>query len=192
MSDFFYKEKLGAAFAPVISVKRDETSTAVLSAIDNLLSPCGNMFTRAETVRTLMKLENLNLDSTAKALSLKRKDVANKLRLLEFSDKERDAVLEYGFSENSALEFLKIDKISRLYSMEYCKRNGYDDERILQYVQQQMDIKQRKMKESCGKAENVRKFSVNDPGFFFNSNADICFFFFDEVIFTFRPFGKRI
>ncbi len=97
MSDFFYKEKFGPMFSPVIKIKRENIPPTVVSAIDHLLSPTGNMFTRAETVKRLMKIENMNLDMTAKALSLKRSDVAGKLRLLEFSKPEREAVLEYGF-----------------------------------------------------------------------------------------------
>ena len=56
MSDFFYKERLGPVFSPVINVKKADIPKAVVSAIDNLLSPSGNMFTRAETVRNLMKI----------------------------------------------------------------------------------------------------------------------------------------
>ena len=105
VSDFFYKEKMGPLFSPVITLKNERISPVVVSAIDNLLSPDGNMFTRAETVRNLMRLEKLGLEETSKALSISTSDVANKLRLLEFSDKERAAILEYGFSEKDALQF---------------------------------------------------------------------------------------
>ena len=124
MSDFFYKEKLGPVFSPVIKIKHEKMSPAVVSAIDNLLSPKGNMFTRAETVKCLMGLEKLSVEETAKALSLKMEDVAGKLRLLEFSETERCALLDYGFSERDALQFLRLDRVSRLFFIECCRKKG--------------------------------------------------------------------
>lgn len=169
MSDFFYKEKIGPLFSPIITVKRENVSPTVVSALDNLLSPSGNMFTRAETVRDLMKLEGLNLEQTAKALSIKSTDVANKLRLLEFSQKERLAILEYGFSESSAVEFLRLDKVSRLYCIEYCRKNGYDADGIKEYIDGVVKEKSEKKKNAEKKMESVRKFIINDIGFFINS-----------------------
>ena len=134
MSDFFYKERLGPIFSPVINIKNEKLSPTVVSAIDNLLSPSGNMFTRAAAVKNLMSIEKLGLEETARVLSLKKTDVANKLRLLEFSQKERSAILEYGFSESGALEFLKLDKVTRLYTIEYCRKSGFDENEIKEYV----------------------------------------------------------
>ena len=173
MSDFFYKEKLGPVFSPVINVKQENISQAVVSALDNLLSPSGNMFTRAETVRNLMKIEKLSLEQTAKALSLNLPDVANKLRLLEFTQKERRAILDHGFSEASALEFLRLDKISRLYAMEYCRKNEFDADGIKDYVDSAVESKKVKKEQTQEKIESVRKFVINDIGFLFNSIDNI-------------------
>ena len=169
VSDFFYKEKMGPLFSPVITLKNEKISPVVVSAIDNLLSPDGNMFTRAETVRNLMKIEKIGIEETSKSLSISTSDVANKLRLLEFSGKERSAILEHGFSEKDALQFLKLDKISRLYGIEFCNKNGYSSEQIAEYVDRTAK-KNAELKVSCEKKiENVRKFVVNDIGFFINS-----------------------
>ena len=168
MSDFFYKERLGPVFSPVINVKKADIPKAVVSAIDNLLSPSGNMFTRAETVRNLMKIESLSLEETAKALSLKRTDVAGKLRLLEFSAKERESVLEHGYSEADALEFLRLDKARRLYAMEYCSKSGFDSELIRQYIDGTLSKSQKQQK-----VPGVRKIAINDVGFFFNSVENV-------------------
>lgn len=173
MSDFFYKEKLGPVFSPVINVKQENISQAVVSALDNLLSPTGNMFTRAETVRNLMRLEKLSLEQTAKALSLKLPDVANKLRLLEFTQKERRAILDHGFSEADALEFLRLDKISRLYAMEYCRKNEFDADGIKDYVDSAVESKKVTKDQTQEKIESVRKFVINDIGFLFNSIDNI-------------------
>ena len=169
MSDFFYKERLGPVLSPVIRLRRENMSPTIVSAIDNLLSPSGNMFTRAETVRNLMGIEKMSLDETAKALSLKRTDIANKLRLLEFSDKERDAILDYGFSESGALQFLSLDKMSRLFAMEYCRKNNFNTEQIEGYVNGIVNSGVSKKEEVRQKIESVKKFAVNDAGFFINS-----------------------
>lgn len=169
MSDFFYKEKMGPVFSPVISVKRDSVSPTVISAIDNLLSPSGNMFTRAETVKKLMGIEKMSLEQTAQALSLKMSDVADKLRLLEFTPQERCAILEYGFSESSALAFLSLDKFSRLYAMEFCRKNGYSGEQVKGYVEGIVAGAASRKREFGNKTESVRKAVVNDMGFLLNS-----------------------
>ena len=168
MSDFFYKEKLGPVLSPVIKVKRNNLSPTIVSAIDNLLSPAGDMFTRAETVRNLMKIEKLGLDETARVLSIRRTDVANKLRLLEFSKKERLAILDYGFSEAYALEFLEFDKSSRLYVMEYCRKNDVPKEKVKECTalfQRNHSGFEAEKKSS----ESVRKYVIKDIVFVVNS-----------------------
>ncbi len=169
MSDFFYKERLGPVFSPVINIKRENVSPTVVSAIDNLLSPTGNMFTRAETVRNLMMVEKLSLEQTAKALSIKITDVANKLRLLEFSQNERGTILEYGFTESGALLFLELDKTVRLYAMEYCHKNSYSTQQIQGYVEGVVNSERVKKSQREERIERVKKCVVNDVGFFFNS-----------------------
>ena len=169
MSDFFYKERLGPVFSPVINIKNEKLSPTVVSAIDNLLSPSGNMFTRAAAVKNLMSIEKLGLEETARVLSLKKTDVANKLRLLEFSQKERSAILEYGFSESGALEFLKLDKVTRLYTIEYCRKSGFDENEIKEYVDGVVATKSAKKEKTKERAESVKKFIVSDIGFFLNS-----------------------
>lgn len=172
MSDFFYKEKFGPVFSPVIKVKRENISPTVVSAIDNLLNPSGNMFTRAETVRKLMSIESMSLEEAAKALSLKKTDVANKLRLLEFSPKERAAILEYGYSESSALQLLRLDKIQRLYAIEYCRSRSLDAEGISEYVEELVGAAGKVRKggrEEADKKHGTVKFSVGDIRFFINS-----------------------
>lgn len=169
MSDFFHKEKLGPVFSPVINIKKESISPTVVSAIDSLLSPTGNMFTRAETVKNLMSIEKLTVEEAAKVLSLKPVDVANKLRLLEFSSKERKAIGDHSFCETDALEFLKLDKVSRLYAMEYCSKNSFTSEEIKGYIDGLVNSGDVFKKRVEDKIEGVRKFVVGDIGFFFNS-----------------------
>ena len=156
MSDFFYKEKLGPVFSPVIKIKHKNLSRTVVSAIDNLLSPSGNMFTRAETVKNLMSIEKIGLEETASALSLKPVDVANKLRLLEFSLPERTAILDGKFSETSALQFLRLDRVSRMYAIEYCIKEGLDTEGVNEYVDGIVASKTEKKLQLDKRIENVR------------------------------------
>ncbi len=169
MSDFFHKETVGPVFSPVINIKKENISPTVVSAIDSLLSPSGNMFTRAETVKHLMSLEKLTVEEAAKVLSIKPVDVANKLRLLEFSPKERKAILDHSFCESEALEFLKLDRVSRLYAMEYCSKNSFTSEEIKGYVDGLVNSKTALKEQVENRIDSVRKFVVGDIGFFFNS-----------------------
>lgn len=169
MSDFFYKEKIGPIISPVIKVKKEKMSPTVASAIDNLLNPSGNMFTRANTVRNMMDIEKMSLEQASKALSLRMSDIAEKLRLLEFSEKEQKTVLEYGFSEKSALMFLSLDKFLRSYAMEYCHRNSFSQEQIEGYVNGIIDSSNARAKMAKERANSIKKSAVKDIGFLLNS-----------------------
>jgi len=173
VSEFFYKETIGPVLSPVIKVRHSSISPTVVSAIDNLLSPSGNMFTRAETVKNLMKIEKLSLDETSKVLSIKRTDVANKLRLLEFSKKERSAILEYGFSETEALEFLALDKSARLYAIEYYHKNLSGSVGTREYVDSYLKNESGLLRKQNKPTEGVRKFVIRDAGFVVNSLENI-------------------
>jgi hypothetical protein len=116
-----------------------------------------------------MKIEGYGIEETAGALSMKMSDVALKLRLLEFSVAERQAILDYNFSEKGAAMFLSLDKARRLFAIEYCHANGYNEEQIQGYVEGFAEARKEKHPERAENKCNIRKTIINDVGFVLNS-----------------------
>ena len=132
MSDFFESAYQRPVFSPVIKITKSSNKPVFVSDIE--VDRCDNMFDMANGVRELMKNQNLSLMKTADILGLDCLQVANKLRLLEFNDAERQALLENKYSEKEALYFLQLDKRTRLYAMEYCRQENFDESQIEKYI----------------------------------------------------------
>ena len=158
MSDFFEAKYQRPVFSPVIKITKNNNKPAFVSDIE--ITNQENMFDKAEKVKDLMKDKNLSLAKTAMLLGLNTKQVANKLRLLEFGDSERKALLEKEYSEKEALLFLQLDKRTRLYAMEYCRQENMDEKQIECYIYNAFEQSREK---------NRKTFEINNIGFFENS-----------------------
>jgi D-alanyl-D-alanine carboxypeptidase len=90
--------------------------------------------------------------------------------------RDHRAILDYGFSEQSALQFLRLDKISRLYAAEYCHKSGYDAAGVSEYVDTLVSTSSGKRGRAAANADDKDenkhrniKFSVGDIRFLFTS-----------------------
>ena len=161
MSDFFEAKYQRPVFSPVIKITKSNNKPAFVSDIKIDNGESGeSMFDKAERVKELMKAKNLSLAKAALLLGFDTKQVANKLRLLEFGDDERKALLENEYSEKEALLFLQLDKRTRLYAMEYCRQENFNEKQIEHYISGAVE-------QSKGKKR--RTFEINNIGFFENS-----------------------
>ena len=80
-----------------------------------------NMFEEAASIRAMMALRDMTQSKIAKALGVSQPYVANKLRLLEYTDEERAKILEYGLTERHARTILRLRSASdRLIAIEKC------------------------------------------------------------------------
>ena len=80
-----------------------------------------NMFEEAASIKSMMALRGMTQSKIAAALGVSQPYVANKLRLLEYSDKERQRIIEYGLSERHARTILRLRSVSdRLTAIEKC------------------------------------------------------------------------
>lgn len=80
-----------------------------------------NMFEEAASIRAMMALRDMTQSKIAKALGVSQPYVANKLRLLEYTDEERAKILEYGLTERHARTILRLSAPNdRLIAIEKC------------------------------------------------------------------------
>lgn len=100
-------------------IESDELASAELSVIENLLRDDLNMFEQAEAFNLLISSFNLTQEDVAHRVSLSQSAVANKVRLLRFSQQEQQLILEYALTERHARALLRIsDPIIRVRFIE--------------------------------------------------------------------------
>lgn len=69
-----------------------------------------NMFEKAESIRTMLKIDGMTQVKLAGVLGVSQSFVANKIRLLGFSEEAKKKILEYGLSERHARCILRLEK----------------------------------------------------------------------------------
>ncbi len=93
---------------PCVILEADERRSAELALVENLLREDLNIFEMAKAIRQLIDSFGLTQEEVAKRLSLSQSAVANKLRLLRYSDGEQQLILSSGLTERHARALLKI------------------------------------------------------------------------------------
>ena len=101
---------------PCIIINTDDSTSAELAIIENLLREDLNMFEQAEAFRRLIDEFMLTQDEVARRVSLSQSAVANKLRILRLSREERQLILQNGLTERHARALLKINQESLRWS----------------------------------------------------------------------------
>ena len=110
----------GLSTVPCIIVNTDDSTSAELAIIENLLREDLNMFEQAEAFRRLIDEFMLTQEEVARRVSLSQSAVANKLRILRLSRFERQEILQAGLTERHARALLKLnDESVRLQALGY-------------------------------------------------------------------------
>ncbi len=82
---------------------------AELAIIENIMRKDLSMFELAIALKTLIEEYELTQDELAKRLSTSQSNIANKLRLLRYSDAERAMIAAYGLTERHARAVLRLN-----------------------------------------------------------------------------------
>lgn len=101
-------KSLGMQAAPCIIVDVDENRSAVLALVENLQREDLNPFEEALAIYELISRTGLKQTQIAEKLSISQSAVANKLRLLRLSEKERNIILKNRLTERHARAILRI------------------------------------------------------------------------------------
>ncbi len=105
-----YRAAIKAGFysVPVIVIDADESESAELAIIENLQREDLNIFEEASAISSLIFIYRLTQSEAAERLAVSQSYIANKLRLLRFTDAERVLILEEGLSERHARCLLRL------------------------------------------------------------------------------------
>ena len=100
--------ELGYTHVPCVIIDINESKSAEISIIENLIREDLNMFEQAEAIESLIDTYGLTQEQIAIKLSNSQSFVANKLRLLRYSSEEREIFLKNGLTERHARTLLRV------------------------------------------------------------------------------------
>lgn len=99
----------GLEEVPCIVIDVDDEKSAVLALIENIQRKDLSYFEEAVAIDKLIKFYGLTQEEAAARLGKAQSTIANKLRLLKFSDAERNLLIKGNIAERQARALVRID-----------------------------------------------------------------------------------
>lgn len=101
-------KELGLEKVPCIVVNTTDQASAEMAIIENLMREGLTIFEQAEAIRALIDTYSLTQEEIAAKLSTSQSFIANKLRLLRLSQRERELIISNKLTERHARALLRI------------------------------------------------------------------------------------
>ena len=98
---------------PCVLVDVEEEKSAELAIIENLHRKNLNFFEIAAAISSLIEVYGMTQEQVARKMSLSQPAIANKLRLLRFSEFEREFMLKNNLTERHARCLLRVSDLNR-------------------------------------------------------------------------------
>ncbi len=93
---------------PCIIMKADDEQSAVLALIENIQRRDLNYFEEAQAIEQLISVYGLTQENAASKLGKAQSTVANKLRLLRYTEEERAVLVSANISERQARSVIRV------------------------------------------------------------------------------------
>jgi ParB family chromosome partitioning protein len=165
----------GLEEVPCIVIDADDERSAVLALIENIQRRDLSYFEEALAIERLIKFYGLTQEEAASRLGKAQSTIANKLRLLKFSDAERGLLIKGNVTERQARALVRIDdqklRIHAMGEMIINKLNIEQTESMVEGILHGIIPKKRKEEsEPSEKKQNSRKnFHFPLPRLYINS-----------------------
>lgn len=102
---------IGMEYVPCVVSDINERSSAIMALVENIQRSDLNYFDEAYAIAKLIEFYGMTQEDAAIKLGKAQSTIANKLRLLRFSEDEMTKILNYGLTERHARCLLRIDDI---------------------------------------------------------------------------------
>ncbi len=165
----------GLEEVPCIVIDADDERSAVLALIENIQRRDLSYFEEALAIERLIKFYGLTQEEAASRLGKAQSTIANKLRLLKFSDAERGLLIKGNVTERQARALVRIDdqklRIHAMGEMIINKLNIEQTESMVEGILHGIIPKKREEEsEPSEKKQNSRKsFHFPLPRLYINS-----------------------
>ena len=156
---------LGIDYVPCIVVRTSDETSAELAIIENLQRVDLDFFEQASAIQKLIDCFDMTQERIAEKLSVSQSYIANKLRLLRLTDRERALVLENHLTERHTRAVLRLpDASARIKALERIaagQLNVAAAERLVQEMTQNIEVPD--------KPRPIRKLLLKDTRVFVNT-----------------------
>lgn len=100
---------IGMKEIPCTVLDIDDKKSAELAIIENIQREDLNIFEQAAAISSLIDIYDLTQEQAARQLSASQSYVANKLRILKLTPKERSEIVKHNLTERHARALLRLD-----------------------------------------------------------------------------------
>lgn len=146
----------GLTEVPCIVKDVDEEKSAVLALIENIQRSDLSFFEEAIAINELINVYGLTQQEAAKRLGKAQPTIANKLRLLRFTDAERTILAGSNITERQARALIRIDDAGkRLCILHEVVRRGLNLDQTEELVNSVLSDKKVRSKEKKGSIFNI-------------------------------------
>ena len=154
----------GLTEVPCIIMNVNEERSAILALIENIQRSDLSFFEEAVAMNELIQVYGLTQQEAARRLGKAQSTVANKLRLLRFTDAERNLLACSNITERQARALIRIDDVD--------KRTKLLHEIINKHLNLEQTEKLVEEKIQCGSPDNRKRgsiFNIPLPKIYINS-----------------------
>lgn len=159
----------GLEEVPCIVIEADDEKSAVLALIENIQRRDLSYFEEAMAIERLISFYGLTQEEAASRLGKAQSTIANKLRLLKFSDAERNLLIKGNVTERQARALIRIDdqklRIRALGEIIINKLNIEQTEQMVENILSSAENEKKTAERQSGK----RKFHFPVPRLYINS-----------------------
>lgn len=162
---------LGKEVIPAIVEQFSDEQSAVFALVENLQRRDLNFFEQAQGMRDLMNHLGMTQEQLAKRLGKSQPTVANKLRLLSFSDSVQQRILDHNLTERHARALLKLpDEMSVKFALDRIIEEKMNVAEAEAYIGTLLAVEEPAEQEK--KKKPARLFIVRDFRIFMNTISD--------------------
>lgn len=160
----------GLEEVPCIVIEADDEKSAVLALIENIQRRDLSYFEEAMAIEKLINYYGLTQEEAASKLGKAQSTIANKLRLLKFSDAERNLLVRGNITERQARALIRLDnQKDRVRALGEIIINHLNIEQTEQLVESVLNQGIEQKKEVKQAAPAKRKFHFPVPRLYINS-----------------------
>lgn len=133
-------EIAGLEYVPCIVLDMDETESATMALIENIQREDLDYFEEALAIEKLIKLYGMTQESASERLGKAQSTIANKLRLLQYSEIERKILLENKLNEKQARTLLRLASMKdRLDAVKEIRENNLNSVQTEKLVDEMLE-----------------------------------------------------
>lgn len=127
---------VGLNHVPCIVMDVSERSSAILALVENIQRENLSYFDEAVAIYSLIEAYGLTQEDAALKLGRAQSTIANKLRLLQYSEEERKMLFDNNLTERHARAFLRIKDLEmRIKAIETTIKRGLNVEKTEQLIE---------------------------------------------------------